>query len=426
MPYSTVEGHDECEGQWGAVINDETGEVMGCHDTEESADEQVTALYAAEEEATKTADADKEAREKRAEKYGIDAKEGKAVTKPSKFADVTEADFGDPVNWAYPANKEFASSVAQYFNRDGQREAGGYTSAEWSIIGKRLAERISRHLDADYEYEGGKLTKKEEKADKAGRVLSRTNARRIRDAVVPLLELLESAGIDVPGWGRRIGEPEPMEVAGVKSLSDDLLIAYGGTVKVLSDTNDGLVGGYLVRFSTDIDPDLENQFFTKRTDYDLDNGVGASSVYFHHGLDRTLRKRKLTLPRASLKTDDFGVWVEAQLQLRDAYERFIYERIKEGKMGWSSGTAPNLVEIEPVGKAEWIKTWPLGLDATITPTPAEPRAKVQTLKAFSALTAEEILPSDLESDEGPQSEVVDEEKLAELQERLEILKSYKR
>lgn len=49
VPWHKVEGHAECdEGQW-AVVQDDSGEVVGCHASEESANEQIAALYASEE-----------------------------------------------------------------------------------------------------------------------------------------------------------------------------------------------------------------------------------------------------------------------------------------------------------------------------------------------------------------------------------------
>ena len=51
-------------------------------------------------------------------------------------------------------------------------------------------------------------------------------------------------------------------------------------------------------------------------------------------------------------------------------------------MGWSSGTAAHLVEREPMGRAAKIVSWPLGLDASLTPTPAEPRNVTMPLKAW--------------------------------------------
>jgi hypothetical protein len=59
-----------------------------------------------------------------------------------------------------------------------------------------------------------------------------------------------------------------------------------------------------------------------------------------------------------------------------------------GKQGWSSGTHYSLMEREPVGKAMWIKSWPLGKDASLTPTPAAGPilTAVQPLKSWAEAT----------------------------------------
>lgn len=164
------------------------------------------------------------------------------------------------------------------------------------------------------------------------------------------------------------------ENRGNEKAIDETLVVYGGAVKALGG---GRVGGYLVRFSTDEDPDLEGEFFTKETDF---GEASTGMVYYQHGMDEVLKKRKIG--KATHKADEFGVWAEAQLDLRDKYERFIYEMAEKGKLGWSSGTAGHLVEREPRGKAVWLKSWPLGLDDTLTPTPAEPRNTAIPLKSW--------------------------------------------
>jgi hypothetical protein len=158
----------------------------------------------------------------------------------------------------------------------------------------------------------------------------------------------------------------------------ETLIAYGGEVKALGD---GKIGGYLVRFTEPGDNDLDEEFFTKETDFGDPKPVPLTgTVYFHHGADKKLGKRRLGT--ATHKVDEFGVWVETQLELRDKYEKFIYQRAKQKKMGWSSGTASHLIEREVTAKGTWIKSWPIGLDDTITPTPAEPRNGVIALKSW--------------------------------------------
>jgi hypothetical protein len=211
-----------------------------------------------------------------------------------------------------------------------------------------------------------------------------------------------------------------------KNENTETLIAWGGAVKALGD---GKVGGYLVRFSTEDDPDLEGEYFTRDTDF---GDANKAPVHYQHGMDAKIGKRKLGI--AHHKIDDFGVWAEAQLNLRDEYENFIYDMAEKGKMGWSSGTASHLVERQITAKATWIKSWPLGLDDTLTPVPAEPRNEAIPLKSWqpeelSVTLAEriEMLNTELKTLDADLSELVDsidkpltETKRKELTELLEL------
>jgi len=149
--------------------------------------------------------------------------------------------------------------------------------------------------------------------------------------------------------------------------------------------------------------DLVGDFYTAETDFDIEDG-DKTTVYYHHGLDATLGKRKLG--RGYLKIDEVGVWADAQLKLRDEYEKHIWKMIQEGKMGWSSGVPAHLVEREPVGDAMHFTLWPLGKDASLTPIPAEPRTQAVALKAYVAeLTNAEATPED-EPMVGPSADAV--------------------
>lgn len=171
-------------------------------------------------------------------------------------------------------------------------------------------------------------------------------------------------------------------------VDNDELVYQGDAVKALGD---GKLGGYLVRFSSDTDPDLTGEFFTKDTNYgDYDKSDG----YYEHGLDAFIGKQNIGVGKVSITTDDFGKWAEIQLDKRVKYEKFLYEMGKAGKLGWSSGTLPNLVEYEKRGKATWIKKWPIGLDASLTPTPAEPRNGVMPLKSIVVKPLMEVKPTD--------------------------------
>ena len=159
---------------------------------------------------------------------------------------------------------------------------------------------------------------------------------------------------------------------------EDELIAYGSEIKALGD---GKIGGVLVRMSSNTDPDLTNDFFSVKSDVRFPSEV---DVYYNHGLDDTLKKRVIGKAKLT-RMDNADVWAETQLNMRDEYEKAIYAMAEAGKLGYSSGALSHLVEREPAGKAMHIKTWVIG-EASLTPTPAEYRNTVVTLKS--------LLPSD--------------------------------
>lgn len=163
-----------------------------------------------------------------------------------------------------------------------------------------------------------------------------------------------------------------MDETGSAPIMGTSVVYHGGDIKALGD---GRVGGYLVRFSGPTDPDLTGEFFTKDTQFGTNM---QPPVLYHHGMDGHMKAR--IIGSSTLKMDDVGLWIEAQLDLRDEYEKAVYGRlVAEGKAGWSSGAAT--VEYEPLGKSYWIKTW-LIAEASITPIPAEPRNAAIPIKSL--------------------------------------------
>jgi hypothetical protein len=103
------------------------------------------------------------------------------------------------------------------------------------------------------------------------------------------------------------------------------------------------------------------------------------NVYYHHGMDAAVGKK--SIGTGYIKMDDTGLWYEAQLDLADEYGSMIAKLCKQGKMGFSSGAAGHLVERKSMGGAAEITRWPIA-EASITPTPAEYRNSVKTLKEY--------------------------------------------
>lgn len=153
---------------------------------------------------------------------------------------------------------------------------------------------------------------------------------------------------------------------GIEFISDELAVCPGYSVKAVAG-NEGLVGGYLVKFGGGGDLSQWRDVFTPQTDF---GSHTKTDVWVHHRMLPGLGKRKLA-NQAEIGTDDVGVFIKHLLDLRDPYEKALYGLTQQGKLGWSSGSAPHLVERKAIeGGRHEIRQWPLGLDASYTPTPA--------------------------------------------------------
>ena len=164
-------------------------------------------------------------------------------------------------------------------------------------------------------------------------------------------------------------------------VKSGLVTSFGSALKT---GEDGHLRGYLIRFTTPKDPDIDKDFFTKETDFGVEFPT-KSATFFHHCLplktkDGGVIQIKEKIGEGTLEQDDFGILIDAIIYNNMKYRAALLKSTKS--LGWSSGTAQHLVIREKKDGAWWIKRWPLGLDATITPMPAEPRNEVVSMKSL--------------------------------------------
>jgi HK97 family phage major capsid protein len=162
-----------------------------------------------------------------------------------------------------------------------------------------------------------------------------------------------------------------------------LIHKTGQGVQPIKAMGDGHIGGYLIVWGSPSNRDLQGEYFTPQTDLRLEY-FDSYPVLYHHGLDETTGL-KMIGRITSLKTDDIGLWVDAQLDLVDRYASEVYKMIQAKQFGWSSGSVDHLVKVEKTGE---IKRWPL-YEGSITPTPALPHKT--TVRAFKAIVGESTL-----------------------------------
>jgi phage head maturation protease len=157
-------------------------------------------------------------------------------------------------------------------------------------------------------------------------------------------------------------------------------------VSIKAITDDTVtVAGYGVVFGG---VDLEGETFTATTDYMLDL-VPQKLVMYDHAQGQV---RNVIGNTAKVASDEFGLFVEAELDRHAEYVEQIRELVEKGALGWSSGSVGHLTERQ--GKN--IKRWPV-VEFSLTPTPAEPRTLgVEVIKhlAETNKTFEALLPED--------------------------------
>lgn len=153
-------------------------------------------------------------------------------------------------------------------------------------------------------------------------------------------------------------------------------------VKALGDDR---IGGYAVLFGDATKPDFAGDYFTKSTEFWLEEfGDKRPMLYDHAVFDPATKSNPVVGTWDTFRVDDIGVWTEGQLKKAHKYKKAIEDLIAAGALGLSSGSAPNLVLKSRTQRANEITRWPI-LEVSLTPTPAEPRmTPVAAIKSYFA------------------------------------------
>jgi hypothetical protein len=144
-----------------------------------------------------------------------------------------------------------------------------------------------------------------------------------------------------------------------------------GPVKLMGGDR---VASYAILWGSPAQPDQSptKDFFSRRSDLAL-SGYRTTPMYFHHGLDKTMRADPQIGVWDRLEPDPVGLWAEGWLAKNHAYKEAIVALVKAGALSCSSESMPHLVVREPQPNGtSFIKRWPLS-GISLTATPAEAR-----------------------------------------------------
>ena len=382
MPYSISEGAcTTAEGVGGqfAVIKDDDGQQMGCHQTREAALDQIAALEASEDMKVLP------------DNYREAEEEGVNCGTCAHYA------HGYCHLWQDQVMESFVCNAYKAHEGDHEEEEDeSEVTIEIEFKQKEVAPQdvraaYRRGLELYEEGFGGEglepSTIRVARAIARGEAIGEEQIRKgyrfwARNERFLEFDDESPAGVAALLWGGRPGmewfrrlyaEIENEE----KAINmDDLLITFGDELEVKRLEGGGLeIKGYAVRFTGPGDTDLEGDYFTGETDFGSVKEVG---LYYQHGLDKEMGRKRIG--SAKLDRKDAGLWMEAQMKLREDYEKAIEEMVRRKKMGISSGAAGHLVERVKTEGGNFISQWPIG-EVSLTPTPAEPR-NVVSLKSL--------------------------------------------
>lgn len=144
---------------------------------------------------------------------------------------------------------------------------------------------------------------------------------------------------------------------------------------------EGVITGYLCQFGSPSEADTDGDYFTPNTDF---GRATKSEVWFNHGWDKEVGKKRFTTELADLERDERGVKVAMRVDLSTDIGRKVYKATELGRLGLSSGVPAHLVQRRhnSDGTHE-IEVWPLGADASLTRNPADRRNRAEAKAAFS-------------------------------------------
>lgn len=127
--------------------------------------------------------------------------------------------------------------------------------------------------------------------------------------------------------------------------------------------------------------DLDGEYFSPRTDIKAD-WFPTRPVLWQHGKDQALKDAVMGTEDDLEKADD-GWWATMWLDRSARYWAQVSELLAAGKVYGSSGALGHLVQKARDGE---ILTWP-HIEQTLTPTPANPFARVIPAKAAGYFTS---------------------------------------
>jgi len=154
----------------------------------------------------------------------------------------------------------------------------------------------------------------------------------------------------------------------------DVELIAGGAVK--SDGSKRGFAGYGIVFSDQFSPDCDQEYFTKQSDFWLEDRVALPCLY-EHGKDPTIGKEPIG--RAVWSIDERGVFFSGELYNSEHADE-IMQLIESESLGFSSGALSPWVRRVEGPFATFLSRWPI-FELSVTSRACERRTQAVPLKS---------------------------------------------
>lgn len=124
--------------------------------------------------------------------------------------------------------------------------------------------------------------------------------------------------------------------------------------------------------------DFDAEFFSPRTDIKAD-WFDRRPLVWHHARDGMMKADPVLGTADDTTLEEDGWWSTVWLDRSHQYWAEVDKLLRAGKLYGSSGSLPSFVKTDP--KSGEILVWPY-IEQTLTPTPANPYARVVPAKAI--------------------------------------------
>src|SRR5450759_2998054 len=141
----------------------------------------------------------------------------------------------------------------------------------------------------------------------------------------------------------------------------------------------GIVEGWAAPYGSSTNRDSQGEWFSPRTDFQLDLIPAGRPLLIGHGLTPEAGPAVVGRITAAERRPE-GLWIRAQLDRASAHFGRVRDALAKGLLSFSSATMAHLARVAPSGE---IMSWPL-VEVSLTDRPSSADARIVSVRSAIA------------------------------------------